>query len=76
MSDHSCPYTDEVSVKQETRSPGMGGRGTCSMHEGGSDGASYSEPKQIHEPEIFHPQKITWHQNFLPKKIQDLPHQY
>ena len=32
---------------------------------GGSDGASYCEPKKIHDPEILH-QKNTWHQNFLP----------
>jgi len=28
-------------------------------------------PNKIHEPEILH-QKKTWHQNFPPKKIQDL----
>ena len=28
-------------------------------------------PPKIHEPGILHP-KSTWHQNFLPKEIQDL----
>ena len=36
-------------------------RGTCSIHDAGgggeSDGASYCEPKKIHEPEILHPKK-------------------
>ena len=31
--------------------------GTCSTHAGGSDGASFCEPKKIHEPEILHPKK-------------------
>ena len=38
---------------------------------GGSDGASYCKPKKIHKPEILDP-KNTWHQNFQPKKIQDI----
>ena len=50
---------------------GGGPGGTCSIHDGGgwSDGASYCEPNEIHEPEILHP-KNTWRQNFLPKKMQ------
>lgn len=45
--------------------------GGMDIHDGGSDRASYCEPKKIHEPEILHP-KNTWHQNFLPPKIQQL----
>ena len=45
--------------------------GTRSIHDGGSDGASYCKPKKIHKPEILDP-KNTWQQNFQPKKIQDL----
>ena len=32
--------------------------GTHSIHDGGSDGASYCEPRKIYEPEILHPPKI------------------
>ena len=35
------------------------------------DGASYCEPKKIHEPEILHP-KNTWQTNSSTQKIQDL----
>jgi len=31
--------------------------GTRSINDGGSGGASYCEPKKIHEPEIVHPKK-------------------
>ena len=43
----------------------------CMTGGGGSDRASYCKPKKIHKPEILDP-KYTWHQNFEPKKIQDL----
>ena len=33
------------------------GGGTRSIHDRESDGASYCEPKKIHEPEILCPQK-------------------
>ena len=31
--------------------------GTRSIHDGGSDGASYCKPKKIHKPEILDPKK-------------------
>ena len=51
--------------------------GTRSIHDGwgggggGSDGASYCKSKKIHKPETLD-KKNTWHQNFQPKKIQEL----
>ena len=42
---------------------------TRRIHEGGSDGASYCEPKKIHEPEIFH-QKIPGIKISNPKKYK------
>ena len=50
--------------------------GNRSIHDGGgSNGASYCEPQKMHEPVISHP-KNTWHQNFLPQKVQDLTSRY
>ncbi len=38
---------------------------------GGSDGASYCEPKKIHEPEILHPKKIPGPTKFsIPKSTR------
>lgn len=45
--------------------------GTHSIHDVGSDGASYCEPKKRTWAWNFTPQKNTWHHNFLPKKMQD-----
>ena len=46
-----CFYTMKNNVPQG------GGGGTRSINDGGSGGASYCEPKKIHEPEIVHPKK-------------------
>ena len=49
-----------------------GGGGVLPVYmTGESDGASYCEPKKIHEPEIiFYNQNYNKHQNFLPKNTR------
>ena len=63
-----CFYTMKNNVSQ-------GGGGTRSINDGGSGGASYCEPKKIHEPEIVHPKKYLA-STFLPQKVQDLVSRY
>ena len=77
----SCPRTQYSALARAWTWATWSGiqhpRGAYSQYtwQGGSDGASYCEPKTIHEPEILHHTK-TWHKNSLPQKIQDLRYQY
>ena len=50
--------------------------GTCRIHDGGGGGGGPMElynanPKKYMSLK-FYTQKNTWHQNFLPQKVQDL----
>ena len=49
------------------KSPKGEGGSTRNIHEMGSDGASYCEPKKYTSLK-FYTQKNTWHQNILPPK--------
>ena len=57
-------------VRLSTFRPRGGGGGTCRIHDRGVR-LGFILRTQIHELETLHP-KNTWHQNFLPQKIQDL----
>ena len=64
-----CFYTMKNNVSQG------GGGGTRSINDGGSGGASYCEPKKYMSLKLY-TQKNTWHQHFLPQKVQDLASRY
>ena len=48
------------------------GVGTRSIHDGGSNGASYCKPKKIDKPEILDPKKYLASKFPNQKKIPDL----
>ena len=48
--------------------------GTRSIHDGGSDGASYCKPKKIHKPEILDPKLIPGIKISNPKKYKNTEH--